>query len=228
MKKELRLWGGGVAASLGDINFDLIIAYQVIKRDPEPLICALREHAANHSKEYYYSVRSQHHLDDRVEIAARLIYLNKTCFNGLWRVNAKGEFNVPIGSYENPAICQPEVLRSCHVSLQGVDLRLRDFRKLNAGAGDFVYFDPPYQPLDKTSFTRYAKDDFGAAEQTALRDLCLDLHERGAKFMLSNSDTSSALYSDSVFRVEVVRAPRFVNRDATGRGAVNELLVRNY
>lgn len=229
LKNEERIKkSGGVRASLCDINFDLVIAYQVIKLDPEPLIARLFEHAANHSKDYYYEVRSQHQLDDRVEIAARLIYLNKTCFNGLWRVNSKGEFNVPIGSYKNPSICQPEVLRACHVALHGVDVRLSDFRKLDAGEGDFVYFDPPYQPLDKTSFTRYAIDDFGAEEQEALRDLCLHLHELGAKFMLSNSDTSSTLYSDPVFKVEVVQAPRFVNRNAAGRGAVNELLVRNY
>ena len=173
-------------------------------------------------------MRSQHQLDDRVAIAARFIYLNKTCFNGLWRVNASGQFNVPMGRYDNPAICQPELLRACHAALQGVDVRLRDFQACEAGAGDFVYFDPPYQPLDKTSFTRYAQADFGAREQTALRDLCLRLHARGVLFMLSNSDTSSALYRDPVFKVEVVRAPRFVNRNAAGRGAVKELLVRNY
>jgi len=219
--------GGGVA-HLNDINFDLIIAYQVIKLDPEPLIARLHEHAANHSKDYYYELRSQQQLDDRVEIAARLIYLNKTCFNGLWRVNSKGEFNVPMGSYKNPSICQPEVLRACHAALCGVDVRLRDFRNLEASKGDFVYFDPPYHPLDKTSFTRYTQSDFHIDDQLALRDLCFQLHERGVKFMLSNSDSCSTLYSDSVFKVEVVRAPRFVNRNADGRGAVNELLVRNY
>lgn len=109
-----------------------------------------------------------------------------------------------------------------------MDIRLRDFRKLQAGRGDFVYFDPPYQPLDKTSFTRYAKDDFGAQEQEALRDLCLALHDKGAKFMLSNSDTSSTLYGDPVFKVATVKAPRFVNSKASGRGAVNELLITNY
>jgi len=112
--------------------------------------------------------------------------------------------------------------------LQEVDIRLRDFRKLKAGQGDFVYFDPPYQPLDKTSFTRYAKADFGPREQEALRDLCLALHDRGAKVMLSNSDTSSTLYGNPVFRIETVKAPRFVNSNADARGAVDELLITNY
>ena len=144
-------------------------------------------------------------------------------------MNSKGEFNVPVGSYKNPAICQEEVLRACHAALQRVDVRKRDFRKLEAGEGDFVYFDPPYRPLGKTSFTRYAKDDFGEKEQVSLRDLCLALHERGAKFMLSNSDTSSTLYDDNpVFKVKTVQAPRFVNSRADKRGAVNELLIRNY
>ena len=220
--------GGGGAFHLSDVNFDLINTYQVIKCDPEPLISRLRQHAQRHSKTYYYQVRKQHHLDDRIEIAARFIYLNKTCYNGLWRVNSRGEFNVPLGSYKNPAICQENILRACHSALQGVDIRLRDFRELQAGQGDFVYFDPPYQPLDKTSFTRYAKDDFGIKEQEALRDLCLALHDKGAKFMLSNSDTSSTLYSSPAFKVEIVKAPRFVNSRADKRGAVDELLITNY
>ncbi|MCY4146655.1 MAG: Dam family site-specific DNA-(adenine-N6)-methyltransferase, partial [Chloroflexi bacterium] len=217
-------------ASLFDINFDLVIAYQVVQRETEPLIIKLHEHAANHSKDYYYHIRNQHQLADRVGIAARFIYLNKTCFNGLWRVNSKGEFNVPLGSYENPAICQPEVLRACHVSLQGVDVRLRDFRKLAVGAGDFVYLDPPYHTQKSGGFTKYAQGDFGKGEHEALRDLCLKLHERGVKFMLSNSDTPlvRALYADAPFAIEEVQAPRMVNRNPAGRGAVNELLVRNY
>ena len=229
LKNERRLdFAGGGQAFLSDVNFDLINTYQVIKRDAEPLIARLKQHARKHSKDYFYKIRSQHQLDDRIEIAARFIYLNKTCYNGLWRVNSKGEFNVPIGDYKNPAICQAELLRACHASLQGVDVRLRDFRELDAAAGDFVYFDPPYRPLDKTSFTRYAKADFGEAEQEALRDLCLALHERGAKFMLSNSDTSTPLYQDPIFNVKPVTAPRLVNSKADSRGNVKELLITNY
>lgn len=108
---------GGGASHLSDVNFDLIHTYQVIKRDPEPLIDKLRQHAAEHCKDYYYKIRSQHDLDDRVDLAARFIYLNKTCYNGLWRVNSKGQFNVPIGSASKPAICDEHNLRACHVAL---------------------------------------------------------------------------------------------------------------
>ena len=134
-----------------------------------------------------------------------------------------------MGSYKNPSICDEANLRACHIALGRGCSKMRDFRQLDAGAGDFVYFDPPYQPLDKTSFTRYAKDDFGAKEQATLRDLCLLLHERGASFLLSNSDTSSTLYGGRpVFKVEVVKAPRMVNSRADARGAVDELLIANY
>lgn len=233
LKNEGRidLAGGGGQAFLSDINFDLINTYQVIQRDPEPLIARLKQHANGHSKEYYYKLRSEHKLDDRVEIAARFIYLNKTCFNGLWRVNSKGEFNVPIGSYKKPAICDEKNLRACQSVLHDVDVRLRDFRDLPAKAGDFVYFDPPYQPLSETSaFTSYAKDDFGEAAQVALRDHCLELHEWGVKVLLSNSDTAFVreLYGSSIFSVDQVLAPRMVNCKASKRGVVSELLITNY
>ncbi len=225
------MWrGGGGQAFLSDVNADLIHTYQVIQRDPEPLIARLREHAAEHSKDHYYEVRGQHKLDDPNEIAARFIYLNKTCYNGLWRVNSKGEFNVPMGSAVKPAICQPALLRACHAALQGVEVTLRDFGELPAEAGDFVYFDPPYHPLEGGSFTDYAKGGFREAEQTALRNLCVELHRRGAKFMLSNSDTNFIRdqYSGEVFRLMRVQAPRMVNCKSDGRGAVNELLITNY
>ena len=231
MKADLILRGGGGGRTvLSDINADLITAYRVIQRDPEPLIDRLRIHAARHGKDYYYSIRSQHDLADEIEIAARFIYLNKTCFNGLWRVNSRGRFNVPMGSYVNPAICQADELRACHVALRDAELRLGDFRELSAGEGDFVYFDPPYQPLDSASFTSYAKSGFGKNEQRALRDSCLRLHERGALVMLSNSDTPliRALYAADAFRLEQVQAPRMVNCKPEARGPVNELLITNY
>ncbi len=225
--KLLNITGGGRGAFLSDINPDLVSAWQVIRDDVEALIELLKDHAQDHNRDYYYSLRARHLLDDRIERAARLIYLNKTCFNGLWRVNSKGQFNVPMGSYQNPAICDEAALRSCHSALQGVDIQRRDFRALAAGEDDFVYFDPPYQPLDATSFTRYAIDDFGIAEQEALRDLCLALHERGAKFMISNSNTKYIrdLYSANVFALHEVKAPRMVNSRASERGAVNELII---
>ena len=227
MKEELIYRGG--QAFLSDINFDLVNTYQVIQRDPEPLIEKLRLHAANHSKDYYYQIRSQHVLDDRVEIAARFIYLNKTCYNGLWRVNSKGEFNVPVGNYRNPSICDEENLRACHRALQGVDVRMRDFRELDAGAGDFVYFDPPYAPLDSTSFTSYAKNGFGSDDQQKLRDLCVELRRKGVKVLVSNSDTKFIrdLYSSSIFEFHEVRAPRMVNSKANARGEVCELIIKS-
>ena len=209
----------------------MINTYQVVQRDPEPLIRKLRQHAENHNSDYYYQIRNQHLLDDRIEIAARFIYLNKTCYNGLWRVNSRGEFNVPIGSSSKPAICQPDILRACHIALRGAELRAMDFTEVEAGENDFVYFDPPYHPLSETSsFTSYAVGGFAEAEQKSLRDLCRELHERGAKFMLSNSDTDfiRELYADSIFRDEKVQAPRMVNCKSDQRGAVNELLITNY
>ena len=165
---------GGWQAHSNDINFDLVNTYQVIQRDVEAPIERLREHAANHCKDYYFHIRSQHDLDDRVEIAARFIYLNKTCYNGLWRVNSKGEFNVPIGSSSKPAICQPNILRACRRALQVVNLRVMDFTDVEAGEDDFVYFDPPYHPLsESSSCTSYAVGGFAEAEQQAHRDLCL-------------------------------------------------------
>ena len=208
----------------------MIQTYQVIQRDPEPLIRELQRLAAKHSKDHYYEIRKLHNLDDPIKIAARFIYLNKTCYNGLWRVNSKGEFNVPMGSAEKPAICQDENLRACHAALQGVVVLERDFRELDASQDDFVYFDPPYHPLEGGSFTDYAKTGFGETEQIGLRDLCRGIHERGVKFMLSNSDTDfiRELYAEHRFVTHTVRAPRMVNSRPDQRGAVNELLITNY
>ena len=223
--------GGADSFCLSDINLDLITAYQVIQRDAAPLIAKLRQHAQKHNREYYYSTRKQHHLQDRIETAARFIYLNKTCFNGLWRVNSKGEFNVPMGSDPKPAICQEDNLRACHDALQGVDIRWQDFRKTRAAKGDLVYFDPPYHPLNATSsFTSYAVNGFTPQDQTELRDLCLALDRQGVKLMVSNSDTAfiHELYQSPIFNIATVQAPRMVNRNPDKRGAVNELLITNY
>ncbi len=135
-----------------------------------------------------------------------------------------------MGSAEKPAICQDALLRVCHVALAGADIRPKDFRQSDARDGDFVYFDPPYHPLDGGSFTDYDRHGFGESEQTALRDLCLELHRLGAKVMLSNSDTAliHSLYSKPAFEIKVVQAPRMVNRNASGRGAIDELLITNF
>lgn len=135
-----------------------------------------------------------------------------------------------MGSYANPAICQEDNLRACHRTLQSVDIRVRDFGKLEAGPGDFVYFDPPYQPLDSTSFTSYSKTGFDGDDQEKLRNLCLALTKRGAKVIVSNSDTEFIrnLYSSSAFAIHEVKAPRMVNCKASSRGAVSELIITTY
>ena len=213
---------------LSDMNFDLINTYQVIQRDVEQLIRLLQKHARNHSTDYYYDIRAQHDLDECIPIAARMIYLNKTCFNGLWRVNRQGEFNVPIGAYKNPGICQQENLRACHEALANVDVRKGDFRNIKPGRDDFVYFDPPYHPVGQTSFTSYYKNEFDRKDQIALRDFCLELDKRGAKVMVSNSDSEFIHDIYSGFKIQTVKAPRMVNRRGDRRGVVNEVLITTY
>ena len=218
-------------AVLSDINSELITCYSTVKQDPEPLIAALESHASRHSKTYYYAVRSQHTLQDPTEVAARLIYLNRTCFNGLYRVNRKGEFNVPMGSYTNPQIVNGANLRACSEALQSAKVELYDFMDIEPAEGDFVYCDPPFDPLSATaSFTSYTKDSFGPQDQVNLRDIALGWHRAGAKVMVSNSDTSLIrnLYDSEPFTIRVVQAPRMVNSKADKRGPVNELVITTY
>ncbi len=217
-------------AYLSDTNFDLVMAYSVVQRAPNELLELLREHAQKHSEEYYYKMRDRHHLQNPAEIAARLLYLNKTCYNGLWRVNSKGEFNVPIGRYKNPGIIQEENIWACNQVLKDVEIQCFNFDKIKPNESDFVYFDPPYHPTDDTSFTRYAKLDFTEQNQVRLRDFALDLYKKGVKVMLSNSDTKFIrdLYKNKPFKIATVQAPRFVNCKSNKRNPVNEVLITNY
>ena len=226
---RIKMAGGGGQAFLSDINFDLINTYHVIQREVEPLIERLREHAAKHCKDYYYEIRSQHNLDDRVEIAARFIYLNKTCYNGLWRVNSQvASLTCRLAATR----IRRFVKKTCYAPATSLCRAWIFACVISANwtlaQGTWSTFDPPYRPLDKSSFTRYAKDDFRATEQEALRNLCLGLDDKGANFMLSNSDTSSTLYDSPVFNVEIVKAPRFVNSRGDRRGPVTELLITNF
>lgn len=233
-----RLWGGGalffaiaselVSATLSDTNPDLVTTYQVIQQSPAALISALAAHAQQHSPEYYYELRRQHDLTEPIAIAARFIYLNKTCYNGLWRVNSKGEFNVPLGRYRNPGIVQAEVIWACHGALATTTLRHQGYQAIQPQAGDWVYCDPPYDRLAAQSFTRYAKHDFSRADQLALRDFVADLSKQGVYVTLSNADTPfiRALYQD--FVVHTVMAPRSVNSKPSQRQAVSEVLICNY
>jgi len=221
-------------ALLTDINPNLLATYTAIRDDVEGVIGGLRRLAGSHSKERYYQVRERYNQGRRVsgsKRAAMFIYLNKTCFNGLHRVNRKGEFNVPMGAYKNPRILNEDGLHAASAALQGSDLRCASFDTLleNAKPGDFVYFDPPYEPVSETaSFTSYARDGFSRDDQTRLRDVFKALDRRGCKLMLSNSDVPfiRGLYGD--FNVETVAAPRAINCDATKRGKVSEVVVRNY
>ncbi|MGB5372736.1 MAG: DNA adenine methylase [Polyangiales bacterium] len=221
-------------ALLTDINPTLVSTYTAIRDDVDSVIGGLRRLAGRHSKQRYYEVRDHYNRNRRVspsKRAAMFIYLNKTCFNGLHRVNRKGEFNVPAGSYKNPRILNEDALQAASEALRGADLRCASFDTLleNAKPGDFIYFDPPYEPVSATaSFTSYARDGFSQEDQTRLRDVYKALDRRGCKLMLSNSDVPFIRKLYHEFKVDTVAAPRAINCDATKRGRVSEVVVRNY
>ena len=217
-------------AFLSDANPSLIDVYLALRDDVDGVVAALREHV--YEREHYYRVRALRpeglSLPER---AARVIYLNKTCYNGLYRENRRGEFNVPVGRYKNPTICDEPNLRAASRALQGVDIGRRPFASVldHAQPGDFVYFDPPYHPLSPTAnFTSYDRHGFGPDDQRRLRDVFAALGERGVRALLSNSDTPFVreLYAD--FQIDQVFVARAVNSKANGRGKVAEVIVRNY
>jgi DNA adenine methylase len=217
-------------AVLADQNEDLVACYRAVKNDVNGVIEALM--GFRYEREFYYRVRDESpEGKSDVERGARLIYLNRTCFNGLWRVNAAGKFNVPFGRYENPRIVDEEGLRLASAALGRAEIVHADFEEVtkSLGAGDFVYFDPPYVPLTKTaSFTAYARGGFGPDDQARLSRVLRELRERHVLAMLSNADTENVreLYRD--FDVQVVLAPRAINSDSKKRGKVNELLVTSW
>lgn len=218
-------------AVLGDLNGELIEVYRVVKRDVQALIRCLETHQSRHCRDYYYEVRGWETGPlSSAERAARLIYLNKTGYNGLYRVNRSGQFNVPFGRYANPAICDEEKLRAASRALRGVKLEVTDFRKLSLQAkpGDAVYFDPPYDPVSKTaSFTAYHREVFGKQEHEQLACTFRELSERSVHCVLSNSRTpfTCRLYRAQEFRVQSVSVARAINSQARARGSVQELLV---
>jgi len=221
-------------ALLTDINPTLVATYSAIRDDVERVVGALRRLAGGHSKESYYEIRERYNQDRRVSAsnrAAMFIYLNKTCFNGLHRVNRKGEFNVPAGAYKNPRILNEEGLHAASQALRDAQLKCAPFDALleNAKPGDFVYFDPPYEPVSQTaSFTSYARHGFSQDDQTRLREVYKALDRRGCKLMLSNSDVAFVRELYGSFRIDTVAAPRAINCDAKKRGKVSEVVVRNY
>jgi DNA adenine methylase len=217
-------------ALLWDTNAELIDTFLAVRDEVDDLIEALRRHREQHSESHYYEVRAQTP-QSRAERAARLIYLNKTGFNGLYRVNSRGLFNVPFGHRVNPTILNEAVLRAANVALKNTELLARDFRDLASVArkGDFIYFDPPYHPRSKTSsFTSYTIGSFGEKDQRDLADLYAKLDQRGCLLMLSNSDTPliRELYAD--FRIRCVSARRMINSDGKKRGPISEVVVLNY
>lgn len=217
-------------ATLSDVNAELVDCYRAIRDDVDGVLEALEGH--RYDRDHYYEVRD---VDPEslslVERAARTIFLNKTGFNGLYRVNRAGKFNVPFGRHANPSFADEDNLRSCALALRGVELLVRDFRAVlaHASRGDFVYFDPPYVPVSDTAdFTSYAAGGFSTRAQEELADVFRRLTEKGVYAMLSNSGAPLVreLYAD--FAIDDVYAARNVNSNAAKRGKVVEVVVRNY
>jgi DNA adenine methylase len=212
---------------LGDANEEFMRTYAAIVQDVNGVIRALKKHV--YDEKLYYIVRAQDPQSlHAVARAARLIYLNKTGFNGLYRVNRKGEFNVPFGRYTNPTICDEENLVAVGRVLQQAALTSLDFEQTvtPAKCGDVVYFDPPYVPLSTTSnFTTYTAGGFGLKDQKRLRDVAKKLDARGVHVLLSNSDTPLVRKLYAGFRIEKVRAPRRINSKGGKRGDVGEVLI---
>lgn len=221
-------------AYISDMNEELINLYNVVKNDVYELIEELKKHEI--SKEYFMNIRNIDRTKNykkwsNIQKASRFIYLNRTCFNGMYRVNSKGEFNVPFGNYKNPRIIDERNLINCSNLLQKTEIRNADFSEIlnYVQNGDFVYFDPPYVPLNETSsFTSYTKDGFDIDMQFKLREVCDELDSKGVNFMLSNSDTKfvNELYEN--YNIKKVFASRQINANPNGRGKITEVLVKNY
>ncbi len=219
-------------STLSDINKKLVDVYRIVQQDVEGLIRLLKKH--KNEKEYFYQIRAQNPADlSPQEQAARLIFLNKTCYNGLYRENRGGRFNVPFGCYKNPKICDEQRLRTASAVLQGVSLQEIEFSQALAKAvpGDFIYLDPPYAPVSATSnFTGYSRYNFLAADQRRLAGTVHELTARGCNVMLSNSSTPLVyeLYGDRGYHLIEVKSRRNINSKADRRGPITELLILNY
>ncbi len=233
-------------AVINDINPELICTYRVIKEDVEDLIAELsriqNEYIpldADDRKTYFLNKRARFNTKQttEVETAALFIFLNRTCFNGLYRVNSKGEFNVPHGRYANPRICDADNLRACSSVLRRVEILCGDFAGTGryAGPDTLFYFDPPYKPITETSsFTSYSKEGFDDGEQLRLRDFCDRISLDKAMFIASNSDPKEVNpqenFFDTIYQrffIKRVSAARMINSDASGRGVISELMISN-
>ena len=246
----LQRFGNIKKVIINDVNEDLILAYRTIMSDVDKLICKLGEMEKEYlniadqdgRSELFYEIRERYNqrIGDSIERISQLIFLNKTCFNGLYRVNKKGLFNVPFGKYSNPTICNANVLRADSQLLQSAKVEIfhGDYTQtLQYVDGlTFFYLDPPYRPLDATSsFTAYAKGDFNDDDQRTLADFCHQLADRGILWMESNADCSAKNPEDTFFedlyrnyRIERVYASRSINANPSKRGKLTELLIKNY
>lgn len=216
------------SATLADAGPDLVNTYRTVRDNPGDLIEMLQDHAHNHRLDpgYYYHMRELHDLTNPTERASRMLYLSRTCFNGLYRVNRRGRFNVARGSYKNPQICDPPAIMAASLALRKADLRLADFSDADPGPGTFVYCDPPHHG----TFDRYTQDGFGDNDHIRLRDAILNWHGQGALVMCSNADTPFVrqLYQDPPFSTQLVSAPRYIGAAASTRKQVPELLITTY
>lgn len=224
-------------AILIDINKDLINCYEVIKNQVESLIEELKIHEKyKHNKKYYYKIRAwdrdsrKYNTLSDIKKAARILYMNRVCFNGLYRVNSKGQFNVPFGRYKNPNICDEENLRAVSKALKNVELVHGSFKEClkYSEENDFIYFDPPYHPIsESSSFTSYTKEDFQKQSQIELKKLFQKLNKKNCHLILSNSYTDfiKNLYKD--YSLKILKAKRAINSNGDSRGKIKEILIIN-
>lgn len=238
--------GGGAVAFylelentiINDSNEELINFYNVIKNEPDELISKLEEHQKNFSEKYYKRIRNQDRTKkykkiSNVEKAARFLFLNKTCYNGLYRVNLNGYFNVPIGKYENPDIVNKIKINKLHQMFNNKKFIIRneDFLEAvkDANEGDVVYFDPPYDYEEK-GFTSYSSTGFSRKNLTDLKTTCDDLINRGCKVIISNNDTEfvNNLFNSENYYIEHIEACRFINCDGTKRKKAKEVIIYGY
>lgn len=223
---------GPFAYVIGDANKHLTVTYEAVRSSPEKVIVELAAHARKHSEPYYYRQRAIGFHGSSVERAARFIYINRVCFNGLYRENKSGEFNVPFGDYKNPRILDAEGLRKCSKALEGVRIHSGDFTSTcaDAKAGDFVYFDPPYVPRPKedaseSDFTQYTRDGFTLDDQRRLVSFAAQLKKRGVHVLLSNADVPIVHKLYKGFKIHRVSARRNINSKVDKRGPVGEVII---
>lgn len=223
-------------AVINDSNEELINVYTVIRDHPKELIDELKKH--KNTPEYFYEIRP---IDRKpifnnisnIERASRIIYLNKTCYNGLYRVNNSGKFNSPFGKYKNPNIVNESVIKAVSNYLNNAQVEILnvdyEVALRNVSKNAFVYLDPPYHPISKSSnFTGYVRGGWGEKDQLRLRDICNNLNKKGVKFLLSNSSSDFIKEIYDEYNIHTVRASRSINSDSSKRGKVDELLIRNY